>query len=275
MVIDVAKCEDCNNCFLACKDEHVDNEWPGYATAQPRHGQRWMDIARKERGAYPLIDVAYRPTPCMHCRNAPCLDKSADGAVYRRTDGIVMVDPEKAKSQKQIAGSCPYGAIFWNREIELAQKCTFCAHLLDQGWETPRCVQACPTEALTVVKTTLDTFRSRIASENLEALHPEYNTQPRVYYKNLYRFNRCFIGGSAAFQQNGVTDCAAGAVVTLYKGDRQLGQIITDAFGDFRFDRLSPDSGLYRLEIRHPHRRSKSIEVELTASVGLGVINLE
>ena len=51
MIVDIASCEDCNNCTLACKDEHVENEWPGYAIAQPRHGQRWIDVARKERGA--------------------------------------------------------------------------------------------------------------------------------------------------------------------------------------------------------------------------------
>ena len=35
LVIDVAQCENCNNCFLACKDEHVGNDWPGYAAPQP------------------------------------------------------------------------------------------------------------------------------------------------------------------------------------------------------------------------------------------------
>ena len=29
-IIDVAKCMDCNNCFIACKDEHENNDWPGY-----------------------------------------------------------------------------------------------------------------------------------------------------------------------------------------------------------------------------------------------------
>ncbi len=28
LVIDVARCHDCNDCFLADKDEFVDNEWP-------------------------------------------------------------------------------------------------------------------------------------------------------------------------------------------------------------------------------------------------------
>ena len=51
-VIDVALCHDCNNCFMADKDEFVGNDWPGYTAAQPRHGHRWVDILRRERGQY-------------------------------------------------------------------------------------------------------------------------------------------------------------------------------------------------------------------------------
>jgi len=32
MVVDVALCHDCNNCFMADKDEYVGNDWPGYTT---------------------------------------------------------------------------------------------------------------------------------------------------------------------------------------------------------------------------------------------------
>ena len=151
MIIDVAKCHDCNNCFLACKDEFYENSFPPYSVEQPRHGHRWMDILRKERGQYPKVDVAYVPTPCMHCDDAPCINLSKNDAVYKRDDGIVMIDPEKAKGAKELIDACPYGAIYWNEEKDLPQKCTFCAHLLDDGWKEPRCVQACPTGALSVV----------------------------------------------------------------------------------------------------------------------------
>src|SRR5208337_3803284 len=96
MIIDVAKCEDCNNCLLSCKDEHVENEWPGYACAQPRHGHRWVNIMRMERGTFPMIDVAYRPTPCMHSNSTPCIEKALNHDVNKRNDGIVIIDPEKA-----------------------------------------------------------------------------------------------------------------------------------------------------------------------------------
>ncbi len=107
MIIDVALCHDCNNCFLSCKDEFCENDFLPYSVAQPRHGHRWMDILRKERGQYPMVDVAYLPVPCMHCDDAPCLTE--DGAVYKREDGIVIIDPEKARGRKDLLDLCPYG----------------------------------------------------------------------------------------------------------------------------------------------------------------------
>ena len=107
MIIDIDRCLDCNNCTLACKDEHVDNSWPGYAIGQPRHGQRWIDVERTERGQFPLIDVAYRPVLCMHCEDAPCVTASG-GAIKRREDGIVLIDPVKSKGRLDLVESCPY-----------------------------------------------------------------------------------------------------------------------------------------------------------------------
>lgn len=77
LVIDIALCHDCNNCFMACKDEHVDNDWLPYTNAQPRHGHRWMNIHRTERGQYPRIDVAYLPMPCpaSTARTRPALKR--------------------------------------------------------------------------------------------------------------------------------------------------------------------------------------------------------
>ncbi len=272
LIIDIEKCEDCNNCFLSCKDEHVDNDWPGYTLAQPRHGHRWINILRKERGQYPLIDVAYRPTPCMHCDRAPCIEAAKDGAVYKREDGIVIIDPEKAGGKKALLKACPYGAIWWNEEKDVPQKCTFCAHLLDEGWERPRCVQSCPTGALRALKVEDDEIKKIVNAESLERLHPEYGTEPRVYYKNLYRFSKCFLGGSVAFEKDGSTDCAEGAEISLVQGSKKIGERVTDTFGDFKFDHLEANSGTYTLEIRYQDYKESAVEVNLKGSLNVGTI---
>ncbi|MGA3127360.1 MAG: 4Fe-4S dicluster domain-containing protein [Candidatus Korobacteraceae bacterium] len=275
MIIDVSKCEDCNNCSLACKDEHVDNEWPGYTVSQPLHGQRWMDVARKERGQFPLVDVVYRPTTCMQCADAPCM-KASHGAISRRDDGIVLIDPEKAKGQHELMNACPYGMIWWNEERQVPQKCTFCAHLLDQGWKEPRCVQACPTGALQV-KCIEDSEMARIAaSEGLECSHPEYKTDPQVYYANLQRFDRCFIGGSIAMGRDSTVDCATGAKVALQQGGQTVAQTTTDEFGDFRFDGLEPGSSGYSIDVQLEGFNNRTLPVpELSTSLSLGTIFLD
>ncbi len=272
MIIDVEKCEDCNNCFLSCKDEHVDNEFPGYSLAQPRHGHRWINIMRKERGSYPLIDVAYLPVPCQHCDSAPCIENSPKGAVNKREDGIVLIDPVKAKGQKDMVKTCPYGAIYWNEEKNVPQKCSFCAHLLDDEWKITRCAQVCPTLSLTVLCVTDAEMQREVVSEKLEVYHPEYGTKPRVYYKNLYRYTHCFIAGSIAITIDGKEECADNAEIALIKGDEKY-IVQTDTFGDFKVDRLEKNSGKYILEVRYKEK-STTMDVVLTESVNVGVIKL-
>jgi Fe-S-cluster-containing dehydrogenase component len=273
LIIDVAKCENCNNCFLACKDEFCGNDWPGYAAAQPPHGHRWMNILRRERGQFPMIDVAYLPSPCMHCADPPCQHAAAGGAVSRRPDGIVLIDPQKSRGQKQLVKACPYGAIFWNEEKSLPQKCTMCAHLLDEGWKAPRCVQACPTGALSIVRLEADQMQRMVADEALEVLGGSNTAaRPTVYYKNLYRYNMCFIAGSAATRVAGQTQCAQGAAVKLTKDGRCLAETVTDAFGDFKFDHLPGRSGIYQIEIRYQDKAKQEFEIELLESVSAGTV---
>ena len=111
LIIDVENCINCNMCVLACQDEHVDNDFPNYAAPMPKHGARWIEINRKERGQAPMIDVAYIPMLCNHCDNAPCIKAAKNGAVKKRDDGIVIIDPIKSKGQKHLVDSCPYDRI--------------------------------------------------------------------------------------------------------------------------------------------------------------------
>jgi len=272
-VIDVAKCHDCNNCFLACKDEYFENDFPPYSVGQPRHGHRWMDILRKERGQYPKVDVGYLPYPCMHCDDAPCIEKTKGKAIYKREDGIVIIDPQKAKGKKEIVESCPYGVIYWNEEKNVAQKCTFCVHLLEDGWKEPRCVQACPTGCLKVVHAEEAEIEKMKKAEGLEVWLPELGSNPRVYYKNLYRYTRAFIAGSVALGEK--DECAEGAKVTLIHGATKKTEVATaNNYGDFKFDNLEENSGKYTLEVELAGYKKQTKVVELKTSINIGTISL-
>lgn len=270
LVIDVALCHDCNDCFLADKDEFVGNDWLPYSAAQPWSGHRWMDILRKEKGQFPIVQVAYLPVPCMHCDEAPCL--TPDGAVYKRTDGLVIIDPGKAKGRREIVDSCPYGAIYWNEELELPQKCTGCVHLLEEGWTETRCSQVCPTGAITFLWADDEDMAERIAAEHLEVYRAELGTKPRVYYKNLDRWTKVFVAGKAAFADT--DECAEGATVTVTRDGATAGRALVNNYGEFLVDKLEP-GGTYEVTIEAPGYRSHSATVTLDQSRTMDLVMLE
>jgi Fe-S-cluster-containing dehydrogenase component len=114
-VIDVERCIGCFNCLHACKDEHVGNSWLPVTLPQKRHEQYWITTAERVRGQHPMVDVAYLTEPCNHCEHAPCVEQSG-GAIFRRPDGIVLIDPYKACREENLDALCPYGKISWNEE---------------------------------------------------------------------------------------------------------------------------------------------------------------
>src|SRR6185437_11781606 len=210
MIIDVAECTNCQLCTLATMDEYVGNDWPGYAAPMPKHGHKWINILQKERGQLPMIDIAYVPTMCNHCDDAPCI-KAAPDAVHKRDDGIVVIDPQKAKGRKDLVEACPYGHIWWNEELGLPQHWNFDAHLIDQGWKQTRGQQSCPTGAMRAILVEDVEMEEMARRESLETLRPDLGTRPRIYYRNLWRYSTCFIGGTVSAAVNGVVDCIEGA----------------------------------------------------------------
>ena len=249
LIVDIERCNNCRVCFIAVKDEHVGNDFPGYAAAQPAQGHNWLDIERKERGTYPLVEAHFQPVMCNHCDDAPCMKAATNGAISKRDDGIVIIDPEKAKGQRQIVDACPYGAISWNEEKQLPQAWIFDAHLLDAGWSKTRAEQCCPTNVYHGIKVEDSEMQRIAAQENLQVRKPELGTRPRVYYKNLHLMTQCFVGGTVVTTVSGIEECAADVEVTLSQGGRELARTRTDTFGEFKFDRLAPASGLYRIDV--------------------------
>ncbi len=273
LIIDVAECTNCNLCTLSAMDEYVGNDWPGYSAPMPKHGHKWINILQKERGQMPMIDIAYVPTMCNHCDDAPCIKADKQGAIKKRPDGIVLIDPAKAKGRKDLVDACPYGHIWWNEELQLPQAWTFDAHLIDQGWQQTRGQQSCPTGAMRAISVE-DEDMARIAREqNLEVIRPELNSRPRVHYRNLWRYTKCFIGGSVSEEKDGVIDCLEGASVQLLKDGASVGITATDNYGDFKFDRLDENSGHYTVQI-FASGRSKVVETNLGTSINLGEIRL-
>lgn len=229
-VFDVLKCSGCRNCQIACKDEHVDNDWSPYAKPQPDTGQFWTRIEERVRGQVPKVKVSYVLHMCQHCDDAPCM-KAAPGAVYKRDDGLVIIDPEKAQGHEELVEACPYGAIWWNEELAIPQKCTGCAHLVDAG-EIPHCVDVCSHDAIRFGDE--EEFTDELAAAGY--LKPERGDQdrPRVYYLNL---PKRFLAGIVIDPEE--DEVIIGAKVTAQNDS--TGEVLvteTDEFGDFWFNQV-------------------------------------
>jgi Fe-S-cluster-containing dehydrogenase component len=272
LIISVGRCENCNNCVLSERDEHVGNDFPGYAAPAAATGDGTIRILRRVQGSAPMVEATYLPVMCNHCDEAPCI-RAGGAAVRKREDGIVIIDPEKARGRKDIVASCPYKAIVWNEERQVPQTWIFDAHLLDQGWSRPRCQQACPTDVFETVKLDDRAMAEKAEREGLEVLLPKAGTKPRVWYRGLERWRTCFVGGSVSARVDGVMMCIPEAEVSLSQDGEQLAATHSDAFGDFRFDGLPMNGGVYRVDVRHA-LGSAWRECALGESVYLGEMTL-
>ncbi len=246
-VVDIARCNGCYCCQIACKDEHVGNDWPPYAKPQPDTGQFWCRLNEYIRGTVPKVKLHYVPVPCQHCDNATCLAACpVEGAIYRREDGLVVVDPQKCTGCRECLLSCPYDAIFFNEDLNIVQKCTGCAHLLDSGWTVPRCVDICPTQAIKFGDES--EFAAEIAEAaktgQLTQLGPVDENKPKVYYLNM---PKRFVGGLV--YDPAEKEIVEGAKCTLV--DAETGEktvVETDGFGDFWFKDLKEGSFALTIE---------------------------
>jgi len=264
ITVDVARCNGCYTCHTACKDEHVDNDWTPYAKPQPEIGQFWVKLQETVKGTVPKVRSTYIPEFCNHCEKPACQNACTAGAIEKRDDGIVIILPDKCKGCYSCAAACPYGAIYKNEALAISQKCTACAHLLDAGIGLPRCVEACPVDALGFgEEADLTDF-----TDGATVRKPEEGTRPRVFYRNIPGE---FIAGTV--YDPGDMEVVIGARVRAVNGGK-MREIITDDFGDFWFTDLAV--GLYDIVIEADGFEYKTFDgVRSKGSVNLGDIALD
>ncbi len=209
MVIDLQRCIGCYSCMIACKQEHF---------LPP--GMFWNRVVIGETGKYPTVSKQIYPVSCNHCREASCVKACPTRATTRREDGIVVIDSEKCVGCRYCLIVCPYqqrtfyadgekeyfpgqgfteyetiGKELYPLQTGTVVKCNFCVDRIDLGIQkglipgvdreaTPACVISCPTQARYFGD--LDDPDSEVAilikRESGYQLHPEYGTDPSVYY---------------------------------------------------------------------------------------------
>ena len=274
LVIDVSLCINCRNCVLATKDEYSGNAFPGYAAPQPPEGLETIRIERHVRGEGSLVDVTYIPKTCNHCDNAPCVKAASDGAIYKRADGVVVIDPVKSRGRRDLVGTCPYGMIEWNEQEQVPQNWNFDAHLLDAGWKEPRCAQACPTKAIRAVNVADAQLAEMVEKEHLSVIRADFGTKPRVFYKNLEEALSHLVAGNVCEDLGGgqLRNLEDVEVVLVDSADGSERVARTDHFGDFRFSGLAAPVSTIAVRVRRDGGEKVLVERERSGSVNLGTL---
>lgn len=135
--IDLEYCIGCRACEVACKQE---NNIPV--------GIKWINVVKVgPRTLGNKLRMDFVPMMCRHCAKAPCIDACPEKAITKRSDGIVLIEPELCVGCVSCAEACPFGVIQVNDKTRVAEKCTLCAHRVDAGLE-PACVHACPSKCM-------------------------------------------------------------------------------------------------------------------------------
>ncbi len=209
MVIDLLRCVGCYSCMVACKQEHF---------LPPE--MFWNRLLIGETGKYPAVTKQMYPILCNHCKEAACLKVCPTGATTRSEDGIVAVNYDECVGCRYCVIACPYqqrtyygdgskeyfpgqglteyeiiGKQLYPLQVGTVVKCNFCRERVDAGLEkglkpgvdreaTPACVITCPAKARTFGD--LDDPTSEVSRLIRERkgfqLHPEFGTDPSVYY---------------------------------------------------------------------------------------------
>ena len=261
-LVDVGKCTGCNLCAVSCKDEHFDNSYAHWSAPQPETGQFWVDVKSLERGSLPRVRVSYMPTFCQHCANAPCIPVCPDDAIKKRGDGLVWIDPKACTGCGECGPACPYDVIFFNEDANIAQKCTGCAHRVDEGL-LPRCVEACPHEAI------LFGDEGAFHGEGSEFLKPEHNALPRVMWREL---PAPWISGNVINVEQDEAIANARVLVRHQESDERH-DALTDEFGDFYVRDLEKGRS-YRCEISADGYESVKREVTVSSDLDIGTVVL-
>ncbi|MFC2133637.1 DMSO/selenate family reductase complex B subunit [Bacteroidota bacterium] len=141
---DANSCSGCKACQVACKDK---NDLPVgilWRRVYDLTGGNW----EKKGEAWISKVVSYNLSmSCNHCEDPICVTNCPTTALFKREDGIVLIDESKCIGCKYCEWTCPYGAPQYDSENGVMTKCDFCYDYIEEG-KNPSCVDACPMRAL-------------------------------------------------------------------------------------------------------------------------------
>ena len=128
MVFDKKTCMGCHSCEVACKQEH------GLGV-----GPRLVRVIEQSSDFFPIY--------CHHCAKTPCGKACPVEAITRNEKGIVLIDTERCIGCRECMDVCPFDAMQFDDEQEVAIKCDLCVDRLTAQMR-PACMDVCPTGSI-------------------------------------------------------------------------------------------------------------------------------
>ena len=227
-VIDVGRCCGCYNCQLACKDEHVGQRLDALRQAPARH-RAVLDEDPGERLRHrPQGEDALHPAAVQPLRQAP-VHRRLQGRRHRQARR--RAGAHRAGEVHRLQGlrdGLPVRRHLLQRRLNLAQKCTGCAHLLDNGYKLPRCVEACPTDAIE--------FGEEEDLQDSSRARPSSSPRPAIVRASTTATSPAS-SSPARCTTRSRRKSSSGALPADLGG--KLVETITDAYGDFWFKDLA------------------------------------
>lgn len=164
--VELDKCTGCKACVVACHTLNGLDE-----------DEAWRDVGLLEAGNGFQQTVT---TACHHCLDPECMNGCPVGAYEKEEDtGIVRHLDDQCIGCEYCVLKCPYDVPKYSHDRGIVRKCDMCHQRLADG-EAPACVQACPTEAISIIK--IDTAALRAQNNFLPGAPDSSITSPTTRY---------------------------------------------------------------------------------------------